>query len=114
MNFRAWDNAGNTEPTRAQLIRIDTQAPTVAITSPASGSSVKGNVKITASVADAHSGVVRVDFYANGVLVASKVGAPFFVNWQTNKLPRGQYTLTAVAVDAAGNTATSAAVTVTV
>jgi peptidoglycan/xylan/chitin deacetylase (PgdA/CDA1 family) len=114
VKFRAWDNAGNAEPTRAQLIRIDTQAPTVAITSPASGSSVKGNVKITASAADAHSGVVRVDFYANGVLVASKVGAPFVGNWQTNKLPKGQYTLRAVAVDAAGNTATSAAVTVTV
>jgi hypothetical protein len=53
-----------------------------------------------------------VNFYANGVLIGTKVGAPFFVNWQTNKLPRGQYSLTAVAFDAAGNTATSAAVTV--
>jgi peptidoglycan/xylan/chitin deacetylase (PgdA/CDA1 family) len=112
VKFRAWDNAGNVEATNSQLVQIDTQAPTVAITSPTNGSTVKGNVKVTATAADAGSGVVSVSFYANGTLIATKVGAPFFINWQTNKLPRGQYVLTAVAVDAAGNTTTSAAVTV--
>jgi peptidoglycan/xylan/chitin deacetylase (PgdA/CDA1 family) len=114
VKFRSWDNAGNVEATRSQLVRIDNQPPTVAITSPANGSTVKGNVKITANAADALSGVVRVDFYVNGGLVGTRVGAPFGVNWQTNKLPPGQYTLTAVAYDAAGNTATSASVTVRV
>jgi peptidoglycan/xylan/chitin deacetylase (PgdA/CDA1 family) len=114
VRFRSWDNAGNVEPANAQLVQIDTQAPSVAITSPASGSPVKGNVKITASAGDALSGVARVDFYANGVLIGSKSGSPYFIAWQTNKLSRGQYTLTAVAYDAAGNSATSAPVTVTV
>lgn len=114
VKFRSWDNAGNVEATKSQLVQIDTQAPTVSIASPTNGATLKGNVKISASAADALSGVVRVDFYANGVLVGTKIGAPFFVNWQTNRLPRGQYTLTAVAFDAAGNTATSAAVTVRV
>jgi peptidoglycan/xylan/chitin deacetylase (PgdA/CDA1 family) len=113
VRFRSWDNAGNVEPAQAQLIQIDTQAPSVAITSPANGSTVKGNVKITASAGDALSGVVRVEFYANGVLIGSKSGSPYFTAWQTNKLPRGQYTLTAVAYDAAGNSATSAPVIVT-
>jgi peptidoglycan/xylan/chitin deacetylase (PgdA/CDA1 family) len=112
VKFRAWDNAGNAEATRTQQIRIDAQAPTVAITSPANGSTVKGNVKITASASDALSGVVSVSFYANGVLIGTKVGAPFFVSWQTNKL-KGTFTLTAVAVDAAGNSSTSASISVT-
>jgi peptidoglycan/xylan/chitin deacetylase (PgdA/CDA1 family) len=114
VRFRSWDNAGNVEPAKVQLVQIDTQAPSVAITSPASGSPVKGNVKITASAGDALSGVVRVDFYANGVLIGSRSGSPYLIAWQTNKLSRGQYTLTAVAYDAAGNSATSAPVTVRV
>jgi peptidoglycan/xylan/chitin deacetylase (PgdA/CDA1 family) len=114
VKFRAWDNAGNVEPTQTQLIRIDTQAPTVAITSPTADSAVKGNVKITANAADSLSGVVSVSFYVNGTLVGTKVGSPFFVNWQTNKLAKGRYTLTAIAVDAAGNSTTSTAVVVNV
>jgi hypothetical protein len=39
---------------------------------------------------------------------------PYRDNWNTKKFSKGQHKLTAVAVDAAGNAATSAAVTVTV
>lgn len=114
VRFRAWDNAGNVESANSQLIQIDTQAPSVVITSPASGATVKGNVKISADAFDALSGIAVVRFYVNGVLIGTKTSSPFFVNWQTNKLPKGQYTLTAVAEDAAGNTTTSAPVVVTV
>jgi hypothetical protein len=46
---------------------------------------------------------VRVSFYANGNLIGTKTSAPYFVNWNTNKLAAGEYTLVAVAQDAAGN-----------
>jgi peptidoglycan/xylan/chitin deacetylase (PgdA/CDA1 family) len=114
VKFRAWDNAGNVEPTNSRLVQIDAVAPTVVITAPTNGSTVKGMVKVTATAGDVGSGVLRVSFYANGVLIGTKSsGGTVFVNWNTNRL-KGQYTLTAVAADAAGNSTTSAPVTVTV
>jgi hypothetical protein len=114
VRYRAWDNAGNVEATNSRLVQVDATAPTVAITAPANGATVKGNVKVTATAGDVGSGVSRVDFYANGVLIGSKSGGgTVFVSWSTSKL-KGQYTLTAVARDVAGNSTTSAPVTVTV
>jgi hypothetical protein len=101
------------EAANSQLVRIDTVAPTVAITAPANGANVRGVVKVTANAGDVGSGVAGVSFYANGALIGSKAGGgTVFVNWNTGKL-KGQYTLTAVATDVAGNSTTSAAVTVT-
>jgi len=115
VRYRAWDKAGNVEAANSQLIRIDTVAPTVVITAPANNSRVKGVVKVTANTGDVGSGVATVSFYANGALIGSKAGGgTVFVSWNTSKLVKGQYTLTAVAKDVAGNSTTSAPVTVTV
>src|SRR5207249_337580 len=63
VKYRAWDNAGNVEPTKSQLIQIDAVAPTVAITSPTNGSSVTGTVKVTATASDSGgSSVAQVSF----------------------------------------------------
>ena len=114
LKFRSWDNGGNVEPVRSQPVQIDATAPTVVITAPANGATVKGVVKVAATADDAGSGVLRVSFYANGVLIGSKDGGgTVSVNWNTKKL-KGQYTLTAVAGDIVGNSTTSAPVTVTV
>jgi hypothetical protein len=114
VKYRAWDKAGNVETTRSQLVQIDGGAPSVAITSPLDGATVKGIVKVTATATDAVSGAATVSFYANGVLIGTKTGAPFTMNWNTRKVSPGQYTLTAVAADLAGNTSTSSAIRVTV
>jgi hypothetical protein len=69
---------------------------------------------VTANAGDVGSGVASVSFYANGALIGSKAGGgTVFVSWNTSKL-KGQFTLTAVAKDVAGNSTTSAPVTVTV
>ena len=112
--YRAWDNLGNIESTKSQTIRLDSLAPTVAITSPTAGSTVTGNVKIDASATDGGSGVASVKFYVDGQLDATVTALPYRDNWNSKKFSKGQHTLTAVAVDAAGNAATSTAVTVTV
>ena len=113
VRYRAWDSAGNVEAPNSQAVRIDAAAPSVAITNPANGARVRGSVKVTAAANDIGSGVLQVSFYANGVLIGSKPGGgTVTVNWNTSKL-RGQYTLTAVAEDVAGNRTTSAPVTVT-
>jgi peptidoglycan/xylan/chitin deacetylase (PgdA/CDA1 family)/N-acetyl-beta-hexosaminidase len=114
VKYRAWDNAGNIEATKSQAIRIDTTAPTVAITSPANGSTVTGTVKLTANASDSGSGIAQVRFYVDGALIGTKSGAPFTVTWNTKKVSGGQHTLSAVAQDAAGNTQASAAIQVTV
>jgi hypothetical protein len=91
----------------------DTAPPTVALTAPASGATVSGTVTLSASASD-NVGVARVDFVDGTTLVGSDASAPYTVAWNTANAANGTHTLTARAVDAAGNSATSAAVTVTV
>jgi hypothetical protein len=91
----------------------DTTPPTVAITSPTSGATLRGNVKITASASDTQSAISKVDFLVDGTLLASDTSAPYATPWNARKYALGQHRLTAVATDAAGNSA-SASVTVTV
>ena len=55
--------------------------------------------------------IAFVEFYANETLVGTDTGAPFVASW--NNVRVGAHTLTAVAKDVAGNTATSAPITVT-
>jgi peptidoglycan/xylan/chitin deacetylase (PgdA/CDA1 family) len=113
VKFRSWDAAGNVELTRTIQIRIDTTAPSVAITSPLGGSTIAAkSTTLTAAASDADSGPKTVSFYVDGKLVGTDGSAPFSDTWKTPL--KGQQTLIAVATDAAGNTATSAPVSVTV
>ncbi|HEX3765674.1 MAG TPA: PHB depolymerase family esterase [Kofleriaceae bacterium] len=91
----------------------DTTPPTVSITAPAAGATVSGSVAVTASASD-NVGVTRVDVLVDGSVAGSDTTAPYSVAVDTTRLASGSHTLTARAVDAAGNTGTSAAVTVTV
>lgn len=114
VRFRAWDNAGNAEAVRTIAVRIDTSAPQVALTAPAAGASIRRGAKVTlaASASDGPSGVASVRFRANGATVGTDSTAPYAITWRPST--RGQFTLTAVATDVAGNAATSAARIVTV
>jgi thermitase len=91
----------------------DAQRPSVSIGSPAGGASVNGTVAVDVAASD-NVGVARVDLYANGALVASDGAAPFSFAWDSTRSANGMVSLTAVAVDAAGNSQTSAAVSVAV
>jgi subtilisin family serine protease len=90
----------------------DTQAPTVSITAPASGSVVSGIVTIRAIASD-DGAVQRVEFYANGVLLGSDSTAPYQLDWNAKRFS-GPYEIRAVAVDGAGNKTVSEPVLVTV
>jgi len=58
--------------------------------------------------------VSRVDFLMDGVKVGSDSSAPYSTSYRPSKsLPYGAHTLTAVAYDAAGLSASSAPVSVT-
>jgi hypothetical protein len=91
----------------------DTQAPTVSLNAPLAGALVNGLVAIDVGATD-NVGVVRVDLSVNGTKVASDTAAPYGFSWDSTTVGNGSVTLTATAVDAAGNAATSRAVTLSV
>jgi hypothetical protein len=93
----------------------DTTPPTVSITAPLAGATVSGSALTVSAAASDNVGVAGVQFKVDGVNVGSEVaGTPAWIAWNTTTLGNGSHTLTAVARDAAGNTTTSAGVTVTV
>lgn len=88
----------------------DTTAPTVTITSPAEGAAVSGTVTLTANATD-NMAVAGVQFFVNGAAVgAEDTAAPYSASWNTASLTAGNYSVTARARDAAGNTTLSTAV----
>jgi hypothetical protein len=91
------------------FVRTDFIAPTVAITSPSSGSTVSGIVNIDVNATD-DVGVARVEFYRAGTLIGSDTTAPFSFAWDTTAEPNNSTSLSAKAFDAAGNVTTSASV----
>lgn len=90
----------------------DTTAPAVRLASPADGAVVSGVVTVSALASDA-TGVAQVLFYANGQLIGTSTAAPYSARWNTRRLT-GTWALTAIALDAAGNSACSETITVTV
>src|SRR5205823_2628002 len=116
----ARDAAGNSKTSAPVTVTVangpppDTTPPTVSISSPTNGQTVPATVTITASAAD-NVGVAGVQFRIDGAnFGAEDTTAPYSISWNTTGAANGSHTLTAVARDAAGNTTTSAPVTVTV
>jgi regulation of enolase protein 1 (concanavalin A-like superfamily) len=112
----ATDNDGATTTSSAVSVSVGSSnsAPTVSLTSPASGASFTAPASITvaASAADVDNNLSRVDFYANGTLIGSDTSSPYSIGW--SNVAAGTYSLTAIARDSAGATRTSSAVSVTV
>jgi len=113
VKYRAYDNAGNAERVNSQLIQIETTAPTVTLTSPANGATVNGIITLGASASD-NVAVDHVDFLVDGQSVGSVSAAPYNLSWDSRSVPGGTHTIQANAVNAAGNQASSAIVSVTV
>jgi hypothetical protein len=116
------DSAGNSVWAVPVLVTVnntsqaDTTPPTVAVSSPAAGASVTGNVTVFASAAD-NVAVSGVWFTLDGATVSAEMPAPQGVAswvWNTSTASPGAHVLGAVARDSSGNIGTSAAVTVTV
>ncbi|MBV9821834.1 MAG: fibronectin type III domain-containing protein, partial [Actinobacteria bacterium] len=110
----AHDAAGNTGTSADVHVTAtapDTTAPTATVTSPAAGASVYGPTTVTATASD-DTGVTAVDLLVDGSLLATDTSAPYSFSWNATSV--GSHTLQAVAHDAAGNTGSSAVVTVQV
>jgi hypothetical protein len=92
----------------------DLTAPSVTVTQPGAGSTVRNTVTLSASAAD-DVGVVGVQFSVDGVAVGSEVAsAQASTSWDSRSVANGQHSITATARDAAGNRTTSATVVINV
>jgi hypothetical protein len=80
----------------------DATPPVVGFVSPATGASVSGNVAISVSATD-NMTVSSVTLSIDGSAAASDTASPYTFAWNTNAVPNGSHTLTATAIDAAGN-----------
>lgn len=84
-------------------VPLDTTAPTVKFSSPVSGANVSGSsVSLTASATD-NIGVNRVEFFVNGVLLASDTTSPYSATWDSAKVANGDHQLSVRGYDTAGN-----------
>jgi hypothetical protein len=88
--------------------------PTVSLTSPASGATytAPATIALAASASDSDGTISKVDFYSGTTLIGTSTTAPFQMTW--SNVPSATYSLTAVATDNGGATATSGAVSITV
>lgn len=114
VRFVAFDNAGNVGPAMAQVVQVDSTAPTIVVTAPTDGATVTGpTVTISADASD-DGAVTAVEFFIDGVSVGSASTAPYSTSWDTTGLVDGPVQITAAATDDAANTSTSAPISVTV
>jgi regulation of enolase protein 1 (concanavalin A-like superfamily) len=98
---------------RTWTIRVDSVAPTVALTQPAEAATLSGTASLAAAAGD-QLGVARVEFWIDGVLAATDRSSPYAFSWNTTAVANGTHTLQARAIDTAGNAAGSAPRIVTV
>ena len=101
----------------AELLLLDVDdvtAPVASLTSPTEGTSVEGEVLLTADASDDYA-VSRVEFFDGDTLIGTDASAPFSLSWSTPwNVPNGTHVLTVRAYDSTGNVGTSAPVSVLV
>jgi hypothetical protein len=99
----ATDTKGQTSSHQV-TVTVSDAAPTVSITSPASGVSVSGSVTIIANASD-DVGIASVTFEAGGTALGIDTTTPYEATWNTCPLANGTVTLEAIATDTRGQTA---------
>ena len=115
-----WNNAVAQWQANHPNTLADIGSPVVSLFSPGvtGGTTLTGTVDLTATAVDDRN-VVGVQFQLNGLNIGSEVTTEtsptkYRLSWDSHGIANGTYPLTAIARDAAGNTTSSAAVTVTV
>lgn len=112
---KAFDNRGaSTISTPVQVTVVPNAAPTVALTSPATGTNLIAPASLTlaASASDSDGTVAKVEFYQGTTLLGTAVAPDFRYDW--SGVGPGSYQLFAKAFDNRGASTTSAPVQVNV
>jgi hypothetical protein len=115
---RAYDNAGAySESDSVAIVVVDAPAPpVVTLTGPANNSTMTlpGTLALSATASSPAAGgsITKVEFRANGAVLARRTSAPYAYTWTL--VPPGTYTLVAVAYDNKGLSTSSNAISVQV
>jgi hypothetical protein len=116
----ATDAGGSTATSPAIHVTVDNTAPTASVVAPAPNAYAKGTLLASGHASDAY-GIASVQFQIDGVLVGTALlqpdspgGYTYSQSLDIASLGNGPHRIAAVAVDNAGNRATSAAVSFTV
>ena len=118
LTAKAYDNLNAVATSSAINIAVNAggtnQAPSVSITSPASGASFSApaTVSITASANDTDGTINKVEFYNGSTLLGSDATSPYSFTW--SGVTTGSYTLTTKAYDNLNAVTTSSVVNITV
>ena len=107
----ARDNAGGITTSSSRQVTISApsnKSPTVTLTGPANGAALNAPASITMSATanDSDGTIDTVDFYRGSTLLFSDTSSPY--TWTWSNVAVGNYTVTAIASDNSGATATSA------
>jgi outer membrane protein assembly factor BamB len=107
-----------TAPSAAHRAALDVKVlarPTPKLSSPASGARVSGVVQVVAAATvSADTSLASLSLAVDGSRIASSASSPATFSWDTTRTSAGIHSLEVTATDAAGNSATSAAVQVSV
>ncbi len=107
------DNAGSRAGVGGLVVPIqdtggsDAAAPTVAIVSPADGSTVEGSIVVHVSASD-DVGVTQVTLSIDGTALGVDQAAPYDFTWDSTAIANGSHSLRATAFDASGKQTTIA------
>jgi hypothetical protein len=112
---KAYDTANQTATTSAVnvVVNIDATPPAVTLASSATTATTGTSITLTASATD-NVGVAKVEFYEGSTLLGTDTTAPYTQGVALSTSFVGTRSFTARAYDAAGNSATSTAVSVVV
>jgi RHS repeat-associated protein len=103
--------------TSPDLATVDVRGnlpPNITLNAPANGSAfvAPANIAVSANASDPDGSIQRVEFWGNGVRVASVTSAPFQAAW--SNVAAGSHTVRAIAYDNLGNSRWTSTSTITV
>nr|WP_277989582.1 Ig-like domain-containing protein [Corallococcus sp. NCSPR001] len=109
------DPAGNLVDSERIPFTLDNDLtpPTVTVTAPVAGATVRGNVVLSVDASDS-SGIAHVMFLVDGTAVGSDATAPYTFTWNSAQLANGTHTVTAQVWDSLYNMGSSTPVNITV
>lgn len=80
----------------------DTTAPNITLTAPAEGIKINSGLNIAANAND-NVAIDRVEFYRDDKLIVVDRATPYIKRWNSTSVPKGTYSVYAVAYDTSGN-----------
>jgi len=97
----AVDKAGNPATTSIEIF-TDNTGPELNIRSPQNGTTVSLTLTVDVEASDL-TGISKIEFYLQDVLVCTLSVSPFVWSWDTTKYPNGEYAVNVRAYDTTGN-----------